>query len=140
MSDRATDIGPLVLNLESNLSAVEEGRLALLDHLAPAALSPRVINRLEVVFEELVSNIARHGSASAIRVEAALHGGEVRIAVEDDGPAFDPFDAPEPAPYTDLATAVPGGQGIPLLKRLTSHSAYRRRDGRNCVTLAIAAA
>lgn len=132
--------GSFLLRLPSALESIEAGRCALMDYLAPATLSARMTNRLEVVFEELVSNIVRHGAATEIRVEAEMRDGEVHLAVEDDGPAFDPFDRPAPLRYTDITTATPGGRGIELVRKLTRHADYARRDGRNCVSVGIAAA
>ena len=146
MTDNPAAGGVLTLRLENSLSSIEAGRLALIEHFAHARIDARVINRLEVVFEELVSNIVRHGGGSAdvaIVIEAELRDNEIRLAVEDDGPAFNPFDRPEPAPYTDLATAQPGGLGIPLVRRLTRFAEYARIGtadrGANRVSLGISA-
>lgn len=68
------------------ISAVETGRLALLEHLAPLALDDRVINRLEVVLEELVSNVVRHaGLATGIKLSASTLSDGIVICLEDDG-------------------------------------------------------
>ena len=44
------------------------------------------------------------------------------------------LDKPDPAPFTALETAQLGGQGIPLIKRLTQQARYDRRGQCNCVT------
>ena len=146
MTGSAAHGGVLTLRLVNALSSIEEGRVALIDYLAPAQLDARVINRLEVVFEELVSNVVRHGGGDAevsITVQAECRDGEILLLIEDNGPAFDPFDQPEPSPYVDLATAEPGGLGIPLVKRLTRFAEYERVDnatkGANRIRLAIPA-
>lgn len=134
--------GKLTLQLANSLSAIEEGRLALLAYLDPLGIDPRILNRLEVVFEELVSNIVRHGDASRlIRIEAARGDGEILLSVEDNGPCFNPLELPEPAPFTTLESATLGGLGIPLVRRLTSRAEYARigegDDAHNLISVAI---
>lgn len=126
--------GPLELTLAGEIGAVEQSRDALVAWLGPLALDPQLANRLEVVLEELVSNIARHGApVSFIRVTASHNEGEVALIVEDDGPAFDPMERPDPVRPKSLATAQVGGLGLPLIKRLSRHLDYRRSDGINRV-------
>jgi serine/threonine-protein kinase RsbW len=85
------------------------------------------MNRVEVVLEELVSNLARHGKdVNVVTVAAGYRSGVVDLIVEDDGAAFDPFAHPEPEPFTNLADAPLGGLGIPLVRRLTSSARYDR--------------
>jgi len=112
--------------------AVEQGRLRLLAFLEPWQLSPRVINRLEVVLEELVTNIVKaaalSGGASGIGVSASLTPSHLELEVSDDGLPFDPLLEPEPDAFTTLADARIGGLGIPLIRRLTTSAAYARKE------------
>jgi len=126
LSERAG--GELRLILDGRLAAIEDGRLAILSYREPLALDPLVINRLEVVFEEIVSNIVRHGftpgSGQSIAVRLAVRPNAVVLTVEDDGIAFNPLDAPEPAPLTSLETAPLGGLGIALMRKLAADVRY----------------
>lgn len=136
--DEAAPAGGVALDLPVTAAAVEQVRLAVSDYLAEFGLTAGVMNRVEVVLEELISNVVRHASgATGLSVGALCRGGTMRISIEDDGPAFDPLAQPEPAPYTTLEDAVPGGLGIPLIKRLAHGVAYCRANGRNqlCVTI-----
>jgi anti-sigma regulatory factor (Ser/Thr protein kinase) len=95
-SETAKSAQGFSIDLPKATSAVETGRLALLEYLAPLSLDDRVINRLEVVLEELVSNVVRHADlATWIRLSA--HAGEdgISICVEDDGAEFNPLVAQE---------------------------------------------
>lgn len=120
--------GDLRLILNNTIAAIEAGRLEMLRHLAPLALGPRAINRLEVVFEELVSNIVRHGFAAGsdqtILVLVAARPGAIELTFEDDGAPFDPTAASEPEPLTSLQTARLGGLGVPLIRKLTGDLRY----------------
>ena len=125
-----TDEDGLRLVLNNSLDAIEEGRLALLDFLQPHALDDRVINRLEVIFEELVSNTVRHGFApqsdQSVQVQAAARGEQLELVFEDDGTPFNPLQAEAPAPFQSLETARLGGLGIPLAIKLSSSLSYER--------------
>jgi anti-sigma regulatory factor (Ser/Thr protein kinase) len=128
----AIEAGVLTLVLNNTMAAIEDGRLAILSHLEPRDLSPRVINRLEVILEEVISNIVRHGfhrgSDQAIVLTVALTPSAIALTFEDDGTPFDPLSAPLPKPFTSLEDAVPGGQGLVLLRRLATHLRYERLD------------
>ena len=122
--------GKLQLILNNNRNAVEDGRLAIALHLAPRGYDARVLNRLEVVFEELVSNTIRHGFAAqsdqSIAVTVAEEPGAILLIFEDDGAPFDPLEMPEPEPFTSIETAKVGGLGIPLVRKLSSEVRYER--------------
>lgn len=127
------------LELPNALSSVEEGRLAILAYLEPLGVASAVINRLEVVLEELVSNVVRHAQdATHVRLSAAIFENGVCLCVEDDGAAFDPLAAAEPRPFDTLEDAQIGGLGIPLVKRLSRSLAYERTGKGNLVRAVIA--
>jgi anti-sigma regulatory factor (Ser/Thr protein kinase) len=114
----------------NTIDAVEDGRRLLQPFFEDLQLDRAVVNRIEVVFEELVSNIVRHGfapgSGQSIRVRVAPQDDAVELTFEDDGAPFDPFSAKPPAPFTSLEAAPLGGLGIPLIIRLTDARRYER--------------
>lgn len=117
----------LRLELPKEVSAVETARLALLQFIEPTGPESGVINRIEVVLEELVSNVVRHADqATRIVLSAKLCEQGLLIWIEDDGAAFDPLAAQENAPFDRLENATLGGLGIPLIKRLTKSVDYER--------------
>lgn len=137
--DRSGGPDAFFLTLPVATSALEDARLALLAYLEPFDLAPRVINRLEVVLEELVTNVVRHATgADSLSIEAEYRDGTVWLAIEDNGPAFNPLDVPEPAPFASLEDAVVGGQGIPLIRRLSKTVSYERIGRTNRMTSVIA--
>jgi serine/threonine-protein kinase RsbW len=114
--------------LNNTLAAIEDGRRALLPYLAPSDLSAVVVNRLEVIFEEVVSNIVRHGfepgSGQSIHVTARATPQAIELTFEDDGRPFDPLQLVAPAPFTTLEVAEPGGLGVELVRRLSASVRY----------------
>lgn len=117
----------LVMVLGGDLAAIEEGRACMAGRLDPG-LGPRAANRLEVVFEELIANVVRHGFAAglggSILVVLGPRPGVIRLAIEDDGRPFDPFSAPEPPPFAALETAQVGGLGVRAVRRFSASTLY----------------
>jgi serine/threonine-protein kinase RsbW len=118
----------LVLVLDNTLEAIEGGRLRILRHLEPLALSMRTINRFEVVFEELVSNIIRHGfgadAGRSILVAVTAGPEAVHLTIEDDGPSFNPFEIDYAPSFSSLKDAKIGGLGLPVVRRFTASAVY----------------
>ena len=132
----------LVARLPNGPAAIEQSRVAVTRFLEPFGIFARTQNRVEIVLEELVSNLVRHGKGvTLITVAAGYRGGVVDLVLEDDGVQFDPFGVAEPAPFTTLSEAPLGGLGIPLVRKLTSSARYERLGAgdhaRNRVTVRI---
>jgi anti-sigma regulatory factor (Ser/Thr protein kinase) len=127
--------GELTLVLNNSLAAVEEGRDAISRFLGP--LDSMVQNRLEVLFEELVSNTVRHGfaasSGQSIHVVVRRGPDAIRLTFEDDGLPFDPTKVDVTARMAGTDPARLGGLGIPLIVRLSSSLRYEQLSpGREC--------
>jgi len=122
--------GRLEIVLNNTLEAIEDGRRSMLDFLASQRLADAVRHRLEVIFEELVSNTIRHGftrhSRQSIHVRIEPRPGLVEFTFEDDGAPFNPLDAQVPQRFSTIETARIGGLGIPLVTRLSAHLRYER--------------
>jgi anti-sigma regulatory factor (Ser/Thr protein kinase) len=120
------------------------GQAALRDFLTTHAVDGRGAYQTELAFEELVSNVLRHGGrgphAAPVDVRVALGASAITLMVEDDGPAFDPLAVPEPTLPTRLEDAAIGGLGLLLVRRMSAGMAYERTGGRNRVTVTIARA
>jgi anti-sigma regulatory factor (Ser/Thr protein kinase) len=118
----------LLLVLENTMDAIEAARLRVVSHLAPSALAPRVINRLEVVLEELISNVVRHGfderpdHAMLLSVGAGPAG--LDITLEDDGRPFNPFERAPPPAFDTLENAPIGGLGLVAVRRFAQATSY----------------
>jgi anti-sigma regulatory factor (Ser/Thr protein kinase) len=120
--------GALELVLNNSLAAIEEGSARMLDFLTEPLLSEEAHNRLQVIFEELVANIVRHGfrkdSGQSIHVKIDRRPNLVEFVFEDDGIPFNPLAAPAPRPYTSLENAKIGGLGISLVTKYAARLHY----------------
>ena len=101
-----------------------------------------LVFRVNLVLDELASNIMSHGRAvsprdPSITIGLYSHDEEVVIEVSDDGAPFDPVnDAPAPpviGPGTEIAPV--GGFGLHLVKSMTHSVSYRYEGGRNRLTI-----
>lgn len=113
------------------------------DRIAAFASANRVpataASRLELVLEELVSNIICHAYADAgehaiqIRLEHSVDG--IVVTICDDGAPFNPFDRPAPDTSAPLEEREPGGLGIHLVGSMVKESEYQRQGNLNVVRL-----
>ncbi len=114
-----------------------------IDTFADRMALPRACRvALQIVAEEAVSNIIRHGypkrppePADRIWLTLEAQGDTLLLTIEDSAVAFDPRAVVGPPKAASLEEMVPGGQGIPLMRRRTQAMDYERRDGMNRLTL-----
>lgn len=130
--------GRLELLLRNDLSEIERLAAAVEAFCEAETLPPDAAFHLNLVLEELVTNIVSYGypegrnsGAREIRVHLRHDPEAVAVEVIDDARAFDPLSAPEP----DLAASIEerpiGGLGVHFLRTLMRDLHYHRRDGRN---------
>ena len=102
---------------------------------AAQRLPASVVNALNVVLDEAVSNAINHGYAAGVRGEIAVRlrraHDRVSVEVEDDGRPFDPLQAPPPDLSLPLDQRPIGGLGIHLIRNLMDEISYARVGGRN---------
>ena len=122
--------GKLRLVLNNTIAAIEDGRRGMLDFPPLQALAAPVRHRLEVIFEELVSNTIRHGfvkhSDQSIHVLIDPKPQAIEFTFEDDGTPFNPLEAAPPEPFSSIEAARIGGLGIHLVARLSAELRYER--------------
>ncbi len=94
-------------------------------------------SKLQVVLDEVLSNIIRHGGPGHTPILLELRRGEqdVELAVTDDGPPFDPRDVEPVAVQTRIAERRLGGAGLSFVRALVDEIDLVRRDGRNRLAL-----
>ncbi|KFN44340.1 hypothetical protein N790_10575 [Arenimonas malthae CC-JY-1] len=86
---REAVVGIRAAGLQAELAAA---RLALLSaevrldqRLAPVELAPAAESALAMAVREAVTNVLRHAAATRVEVELSVAGGELRLAISDDG-------------------------------------------------------
>ena len=106
---------------------------------AAYGISPLVGHRVNVVLDDVLSNIVAYGhddpESGHITLAFALASDRLDVVVTDDGRAFDPLAHEAPDPTGDLETMDISGMGIELLRQLTDDASYRRDGEQNILTL-----
>lgn len=90
---------------------------------------------LDVMLDEIVSNIVAHSGASAFEMTVARTERGVKLVFSDDGRPYDPLARGDPDTSLDAASRPIGGLGILMVKKMVSSLAYDRVDGRNVLTV-----
>jgi serine/threonine-protein kinase RsbW/sigma-B regulation protein RsbU (phosphoserine phosphatase) len=128
------------LRLANDLAALAELADRVERFGAEQRLSANVVNALNVVLDEAVSNAINHGYAAGARGEIAVRlrrePDGVTVEVVDDGRPFDPLQAPPPDLTLPLEQRPIGGLGVHLIRNLMDEVSYARIGGRNVLKMA----
>jgi len=93
----------------------------------------------ELAANEAVTNAISYGYPTGARGEIELRigldDGHAVLEIEDDGVPFNPLEWADPPRAQSLEESRIGGLGVPLIRRSMARCDYRRRDGRNVLTL-----
>ena len=132
---------PVVANLyfdaRRGAAGLEAVRVEMLRQLAPFELTGRCVYALELVLEEWLSNVMRHGAAggdaTGVDIQIRLLPQAVELRFEDSQAPFDPLRQPPPQRPASLDDAQPGGLGLALIRTQTSWLHHERQGDRNVV-------
>lgn len=99
---------------------------------------------IRVAIEELLVNAVDYGfpdgaDGGRLGARLAVDAGAVRVALADNGAAYDPFSREPPDIDAADDEREPGGLGVYLVTRLAREFSYRREDDRNRIDLLFAA-
>lgn len=109
------------------------------DFFARAGADPRLLPPVDLVVEELFTNMVKYGAAAdpgaEVRIDMASVPGGVEVSLTDFG--VEPFDVTQ-APDADTSLPIeerrPGGLGLHLIRRLVDSWGYEyskeRRESR----------
>jgi anti-sigma regulatory factor (Ser/Thr protein kinase) len=127
-----------VLRFAGTTEGLADAVRRLREILDARSLHPRHRHDVELVFEEVASNIVNYGRPTAA-VEAMIRfDDQTVLRFEDDGIAFDPRTQPPPAAAPTRADLRIGGLGLVIVRDLCSRFDYvRTPEGHNRLTLAI---
>jgi anti-sigma regulatory factor (Ser/Thr protein kinase) len=100
-------------------------------------LAPRPAYRVQLVFEELVTNVLKYAGGSAVEVVVEPAGDELVARFRDRGAPFDPTAAPAPERPDSIEDAKVGGLGLDLVRKAASAVAYRREGDDNVTEVRI---
>jgi sigma-B regulation protein RsbU (phosphoserine phosphatase) len=129
----------LEIKVNNELSALERVNQALTEFGRRHGLAPKVAHDLNLVLEEILTNIISYGYTDdkehEIQVRLSVRPREVRVELEDDGRPFNPVAAPEPDTAKSLEERTLGGLGIYLVRKLMDGLEYQRQAGKNLLLM-----
>ena len=105
-----------------------------------AGLPQEAAERLELIVEELVLNIANHGyhgNAGPVAMELCQDGPGIRVRLMDQAPPFDPDAQASPDCSLPLSERPLGGLGIMLVKNMSDDMRYHRDGNRNILDISV---
>ena len=133
-----------VLSLPATFPEFARAAAELREVLEARGIDSRPRYNAELVFEEIVSNVIRHGCSDRVQcsIEVTLRFEENAIVMrfQDDGPPFDPRGYQLPAMPRSLDDARHGGLGLLLVTRSSQRIEYEWAKQRNNLTVTIALA
>jgi serine/threonine-protein kinase RsbW len=128
------------LRFPATTEGLDEAVRALRAVLDTRQLAPRHRHDVELVFEEMASNIVNYGRAAGDIEATIAFDDETVLTFEDDGVPFDPRQHPAPPVAERRRDLRIGGLGIVIVRDLCSRINYvRTPDERNRLTLSIPA-
>jgi sigma-B regulation protein RsbU (phosphoserine phosphatase) len=118
---------------EGSPAGVRQLQLWLRAILASRDIAADVIGDVELIAEELLTNILRSNEGRAVQVtfDCGLARGSVLLTAIDDGPPFNPLARAAPNLDAAIAEREIGGLGIEIVRRLADRCHYAYFDGRN---------
>ena len=137
-------MGDRVLRFPATLEAYEPALADLKAALDEHDVHARGRYNAELVFEEIVCNIIRHGRAGngerTIEVAIGFEDEAVVMSFDDDGPQFDPRRHPIPDKPRSLDSTRVGGLGLLLVRKAAARIEYERTpENKNHLIVAVAA-
>ena len=109
------------------------------DFAQGAGLSDKDLFALQIIVEELVTNVIDYGGVPAgehaVRVDLSAEDGELLIRITDRGAEYNPLLREDPDVTLPAEQRPIGGLGVHVCKKLTDAQEYERRDGCNALTL-----
>jgi len=128
----------LCLSLRNASENLDMLRVFVEEHALGAGLDEGQIKRIELALEEATINIIHHaygGKGGELELCCSQVQGGLEIRLADEGPPFNPLEAPDLHVAKDIASLRIGGMGIHLIRNLADALRYSREEGRNVLTL-----
>lgn len=142
----APSIREMQRTFEHNLPGSVEAIRTLLDDVEAwgqsVDLPPKALFRLNLVLEELATNIVHHGYKDRgdrlVRISVVDDGALVTLTLRDDAGEFDPFkSAPEADLDEPVRTRRIGGLGVHFVKQMAKSYSYRREGDQNEIVVTL---
>jgi sigma-B regulation protein RsbU (phosphoserine phosphatase) len=115
-----------LIDVEVSPTGIKLAQQRLFGILAARDIAPERIGDVEIIVEELLTNIVRAAVAKDVTLDCALTTEDIVVAIRDNGVEFDPLKPESPNLDADIAERGIGGLGIHLVRQLADDCSYAR--------------
>jgi phosphoserine phosphatase RsbU/P len=127
------------VQLRNDLSEVQRLNQVVTEFAAQHHLPPELVFRVNLVLEEIVTNVISYGYDDSLEHDISVHlswqDPRIELEIKDDGRPFNPLEASSPEMERPLVERPVGGLGIHLVRSMMDHLDYRREGDKNCLLL-----
>jgi anti-sigma regulatory factor (Ser/Thr protein kinase) len=107
--------------------------------LEPRELQSKLVYAVNLILEEILMNIIRHGyddeDSHEIEVQIDLEEDEVALTVIDDGREFNPLTIPGPDRSKSAMDRLEEGLGLQFVRHMRNAMEYRREGDKNILSI-----
>jgi sigma-B regulation protein RsbU (phosphoserine phosphatase) len=131
------DVPQFRIRLDPSQMMEEVGRLnaGVAAFTREQAIPDETVSKLQVVLDEVMTNVAQHAEAEFVIIDLWLSESMVRLTITDDGQPFNPLAQAPPDTSLGLHDRQIGGLGIHLVRGLMSEVEYRYVNGQNVLAM-----
>jgi len=125
--------------IENKIEVLADFAEAFQQEVEPWDLPPALQMNLDLVLEEVLSNIIHYGFSDQechwIEIDAVYENGTVKLRISDDGMPFNPTEKAAPDLTQSIEERPVGGLGIFLVRKLMDQVTYLRENDHNILIL-----
>ena len=104
---------------------------------AKLEIVPKIANKINIVFDEIYTNIVNYSKAILATVSYSIENGKLILTFSDNGIPYNLLDAAEPDTTLSAEERQIGGLGIFMVKKMTESMEYEYKDDKNILNLVI---
>ena len=131
----------LELTIQNQIADISEVNLRFVVFAEQLQLPSPIVGTMQIVFEELLSNIIKYSYRDEERheiiIKVQVFADRVRVIIIDDGMPFNPLDAETPDTTLSLEEREAGGLGVHMVRTMTDSISYERDGNKNVATVVL---
>lgn len=105
------------------------------DILSKGDAPMKIIAQINVVADEIFSNIVQYSGATMVTLGCSLTENQVVLRFSDNGRPYNPINKPDPDTSLSAEEREIGGLGIFMVKKIMDEVSYEYKDGLNILTV-----
>ena len=123
------------ITVTPNKDSVAEVEGFVESKLKEAEISDKIIMKINIVTDEIYSNIVRCSNAQKATIRCGVFSDSVKLVFEDDGIEYNPLEKPDPDITLSADDRQVGGLGIFIVKKTMDEFNYQYKNGKNILSL-----